>query len=567
MKRQTYLITARDLYIMSVLGSFYRALGGAAIFAVAWMMREELANNFSTQVVWTLVLIGVLYVVVTFFLVFYLWYKNDNENQKLLNFFRYAKSVTVIDLTLLSLLCIFSGCYISGLYVFFIPIMLYAPFVIQNRNIALILGGYISIFVAVIIALEAMGKLEGANLLFQFWSTHRRLIMLRFFIPAEIVFALLFTVVIIVLKRRMENNFVSLLIEKERHEQLQNFLEKIVMSLPQGIAIFKNGSIKMYNNELVRILKCEGSIESVDSALKESGLIDFINTLATYGEGSLSDIPYVAGSEKKILELTVKKIDEENILVIIEDITGKKLQEKRTREAEANMLRQDKLATIGQMAAGIAHELNNPIAGISSYAQLLLHKFEKNREVTDTEIEKLKKIISNTDRVTKLITNLLQFSKPSTSKENLDINKVIGEVVSLFEYQFKKLNVKMFLDLQPNLPKVEFDRTELEEIIVNLLQNALQFLDKEEKWIRIETAVHEGREVEIVVEDNGKGIPEDQLDRIFSPFYTTRQEGTGLGLSIISNILEKNNGSIMVTSKEGKGSRFVVRIPIPEKGD
>ncbi len=566
MDKPGILLTTRDLYHLSILGSTYRLLATVDAFLITKIAEKNLISFSSMRYLEVLAVIGLIYALLTYGIVFYLWKRERDPTEKFRDFVIYARVVTFIDLFTLSGLCLLTGCHASRLYIFFIPIILYAPFFFKTRRIIMGIAIYISAVILAASLLESRNMIPGANAIAKFCSMQKELVIQTVYIPGVIFFIILFSIIMSVLKRRMENNFLIISEEKEKLANLQQFLERIIMTFPLGVIIFEEDRIRIFNEKIGEIFEIDSDIETEElkGILEERGLLPFIEMLINSGGGHLSDVPLVINDKKKYLEIHAKKLDERSYIIIIEDITEKKLQEQRTLEAEANMLKQDKLATIGQMAAGIAHELNNPIAGINSLAQLLLHRMEKNKQVTESDIDKLQKIIANTDRITRLIRNLLQFSKPSAKKEKLDVNRIINEILSLFEYQFKKHNVKVEVNLARDLPPLEFNRTELEEIIVNLLQNAIQFLDKEEKIIRIETGIHEGREIEIVIEDNGKGIPPEDIDRIFTPFYTTRNEGTGLGLSIINNILEKNNGKIIVTSHEGKGSRFVIRFPIDQ---
>ncbi len=563
-KKSFLLLTTRDIYHLSILGSIYRSLAAIDAFMLANLAQKEHINKMPFTLLSIVAILGLIYAVITYFIIIYLWKRKRNPDARFKDFVLYAKTVTIIDLITLSALCLLSGCHASRLYIFFIPILLYAPFFFQTRTALYIIGLYMTTVILVTSILESRHLLPAADSIVHFCVTHRDVIISYMYVPAAIFFILLFSIIMGVLKRRMEYNFMFLTQEKEKLANLQQFLERIIMSFPLGVIIFTGDKISIYNKKIKEILELNDNEkeDTVKEKLDNTNILSFIETLDQTNGGSLTDIPVVVNGKKKFIEISIEKVGEDSTIVIIEDVTEKKQQEQRTMEAEANMLKQDKLATIGQMAAGIAHELNNPIAGINSLAQLLLHRVEKNHEITDSDIDKLKKILANTDRITRLVRNLLQFAKPSAKREKIDVNKIVMEILSLFEYQFRKNDIKIYTKLSDSLPEINFNRTELEEVIVNLIQNAIQFLDKKDRWIKIETGIHEDREIEIIIEDNGKGISADEIDKIFTPFYTTRKEGTGLGLSIISNILEKNNGKIMVTSREGIGSRFVVRIPI-----
>ncbi|GEM_PF-6842655 len=560
MTQEKHLLTSDDIYVLSILGCLYRFFAVFVAFVLlyfSWIGVLGIVPVYLT----TILVISLIYAVSSFILLRRFNRFQEPERNRWLC--AYARGVTLIDILLLSAVCLYLGCFSSKLSIFFVPVVLYIPFVFDKGKYKNLLLLYIILLLSLTGVLESRGMLGGANIIRDFIEAHYGEVVNLFFIPGVIFYILLFTLIIETLRKRMEKNFDSLYREKERFQELEKFLEDVLSFLPVGVVIWEGENIRFYNRRIMDIFESD-TLEKLLQRFRETGLYDLIVNVRPEEDLVLSDYPLLVNDKKKYLEIHVTMLNENVKIVSFKDVTRAKIQEEKAREAEAAMLRQDKLATIGQMVAGIAHELNNPITGISTYAQLLLHKFSRGREITEADLDKLQKIIADTERVSRLFENLLHFSRPSRKKEKLNVNRIVKEVLSLFEYQFRKNGIELKLNLTEPLPPVEFDRTELEEIIVNLIQNALQFLDKEEKWILIETSLHEGNEIEIAIEDNGIGIPPEEIDRIFTPFYTTREKGTGLGLSIVSNILEKNNGKIMVTSKPGKGSRFMVRIPVAE---
>jgi signal transduction histidine kinase len=241
--------------------------------------------------------------------------------------------------------------------------------------------------------------------------------------------------------------------------------------------------------------------------------------------------------------------------------------EERTRalkEAQAKLIQSAKLAAVGTLAAGVAHELNQPLMVIRGYAQELLaggrRSFEEMRE-------DLGRIEAQTSRMAAIIGQLMEFSRRSEGRRGLtDLNEVVFQALALLGQQVRARNIVLTQDLQPGLPPVWADPLQLEQVLVNLITNAR---DAMEVWgrgvLQVRTrAAGDGR-VAVSVTDSGPGIPPHLLKRIFDPFFTTKEvgKGTGLGLSICHGIVEEHGGEILVESPvaEGRGARFTVLLP------
>ncbi|WP_018922675.1 ATP-binding protein [Salsuginibacillus kocurii] len=238
---------------------------------------------------------------------------------------------------------------------------------------------------------------------------------------------------------------------------------------------------------------------------------------------------------------------------------------------QAQLLQSGKLAAIGEMAAGVAHELNNPLTAIMGNAQLLLRDVDDEGESFDL----LKDIHKCGERSRKIIRNLLTFSRQEEYEfANCSINEAVEQVMSLIGYQIKQQNIQLTLKLAEGLPAVYGNLQQLEQIILNLLINSKDACEENEtdqKRIELETTVEmidERREVLLKVCDNGIGIDATKHKDIFHPFFTTKEtmQGTGLGLSVSLGIAEAHEGLIEVNSEEGEGSTFTLRLPVATEG-
>ncbi len=229
------------------------------------------------------------------------------------------------------------------------------------------------------------------------------------------------------------------------------------------------------------------------------------------------------------------------------------------------MKRADRLASIGEMAAGIAHEIKNPLAGIAGVIQVI----KKDMLVGDQKKAVLDEVLSQVERMDKAVRNLLSFARPPEPKMTLvDINELIGKLLDFLAPQFAKNSILAERRLATGLPWLTLDPDLVQQALINIALNAIQAMPEGGKFI-VETkstkpSGDEPGSVEIVFMDTGKGISTENLGRIFGPFFTTRQQGTGLGLSITQRIIEQHNGEINVTSAPGKGAVFTISFPYPQ---
>ncbi len=228
------------------------------------------------------------------------------------------------------------------------------------------------------------------------------------------------------------------------------------------------------------------------------------------------------------------------------------------------MKRADRLASIGEMAAGIAHEIKNPLAGIAGDIQLI----KKDMLVGDQKNAVLIEVLSQVERMDKAVRNLLSFARPPEPKMTLvDINELIGKLLDFLAPQFAKNAIVAERRLAAGLPWLTLDPDLLQQALINIALNAIQAMPEGGKFI-VETKATVSSDdkpgtVEIVFSDTGKGIAPENLGRIFGPFFTTRQQGTGLGLAITQRIIEQHNGEISVSNGPEKGAVFTITFPYP----
>ena len=229
---------------------------------------------------------------------------------------------------------------------------------------------------------------------------------------------------------------------------------------------------------------------------------------------------------------------------------------------EEEIIQSKKLASLGILTAGVAHEITNPLNNISMLAQTYDELYGKLSE--KDRIEFMRKVEEETERILKIVKNLLDFSKPKDSNPNeADINAIVRKTLTLVQNMIDVSNVDMKLTLDERLPSVFVDEHQIQQVLVNLITNAVQAMSSGGKLFIATRAGKRGDSVEITVMDTGKGIAPEFLPHIFDPFFSTKGEGgTGLGLSVSYGIIKKHHGEIRVESKVGVGTTFTIELPI-----
>nr|MBA3889731.1 response regulator [Gemmatimonadaceae bacterium] len=245
--------------------------------------------------------------------------------------------------------------------------------------------------------------------------------------------------------------------------------------------------------------------------------------------------------------------DPPSVLLVGRDMTA-------DREMRARLMESDRLAAVGELVAGVAHEVNNPLSSISAFAQLLL----RDASLTDAQRESIDVIRSETHRASQVVKDLLTFARRSDPfREPLDINGVVERSLRLRQYQLTANGVEVHADLGNDIPAVIGDARQLQQVCLNLLTNAIQAIAASGTGeVRIATRL-DGRHVLLEVSDTGPGIPSDVRARIFEPFFTTKGEGegTGLGLSVSFGIVSAHGGAITVAETSSSGTTFRVALP------
>ncbi len=253
------------------------------------------------------------------------------------------------------------------------------------------------------------------------------------------------------------------------------------------------------------------------------------------------------------------------ILGITRDITERKQVEEEKQRIEGQLQITGRLAAVGELVAGVAHELNNPLAAIQAYAELL----QERDDLDETAKADVVTIHSQAQRASKVTGNLLAFARQTKpEKRPVSINEVVEKSLELHAYRMRVNNIEVTTELEPDLPKVMADFNQMQQIFMNLVTNAEQSMTEAHGRGKLVVKTRKlGDIIQAEVTDDGPGIPEENLKRLFDPFFTTKEvgKGTGLGLSICYGIVQEHGGSLYAKSKPGKGASFVVEIPLISK--
>jgi len=264
-------------------------------------------------------------------------------------------------------------------------------------------------------------------------------------------------------------------------------------------------------------------------------------------------------------------IDNEHFFThIVRDISSRKHQEQKESKHLMELAHVTRLGLMGEMASGIAHEVNQPLSAISSYTQVSLNLI--NAELPD--LVKLAEILHKTQnqalRAGRIIHRMREFVKSHAQKRSTaDVNKLIHDSVGLCLAEIKQNDIKLIFDLNNNLPLVHVDHIQIEQVLINLIRNSVDALksspEKQQRQLTISSRMVIDNSIQIRVKDNGAGIDKDQQQKVLTPFYTTKADGMGMGLSITRSLIEAHDGTLHFNSQPGKGTTFYFTLPIQEK--
>ncbi len=348
-------------------------------------------------------------------------------------------------------------------------------------------------------------------------------------------------------------------------ERLKDFSENIVESLNVGVlAVDLSGAIESWNTQLERLVgvpRHEAVGRKLDEVLPTDLMTEISARASDERVSSLYKFPIRnRGGRNLVVNVSIaplvgKSGDRIGRLILMDDIT------QRIR-LEEQMVQNEKLTSLGLLAAGVAHEVNTPLAVISNYIQMLAKQLPSG----DPRHQLIEKVVKQTFRASEIVNNLLNFSRTGAVEfTEVNLNSVVEETLSLIAHPFKTAHVQVTRNLQQELPPVLGSNNKLQQVFLNLFMNARDAMPSG-GMVEVRTASNNGT-VEIEITDTGSGIPRENLHRIFDPFFTTKSSGrgTGLGLSVSYGIIKEHAGKVDVRSTPDKGTSFRLEFPAARK--
>ena len=372
------------------------------------------------------------------------------------------------------------------------------------------------------------------------------------------------------------------IIERKQTEgelrESENRIRNLVESLPVGICIIQQNQIVYQNPNLKRLWgplpkrfenhvldylhpddveKCKEVYRQITSGRNQTSEVDF-RFYPPGGKDHKFSLCWV-----QCRAILINYQGEDAVLLNMMDIT-------RLKEIEHLLTIKQKMSSLGHVAAGIAHEIRNPLTGINSYLYTLEDLCD-SEIIEGDQIEMIKQIISQfqlaSDKIEAVIKRVLDFSRPNPPKMDLiDLNQCIEETLNLSAVMLHKNNIKLEKSLEPDLPQCYGDSHLIEQVLLNLINNAARAMEKNQKAKRIQIdSFRRRKSLYIQVSDSGPGIPKELEDQLFDPFFTTSSDGTGIGLSIAQRIISDHHGTIVILENKYGGATFRVELPIEKR--
>ncbi|MBW2572345.1 MAG: PAS domain S-box protein [Deltaproteobacteria bacterium] len=363
---------------------------------------------------------------------------------------------------------------------------------------------------------------------------------------------------------------------EKRSIHMRQFLDKIIQSSHNAIvASDMNGHILLMNQAAEDLFgfSMEEAIRSKNAESfyppgKAKEVMKHLKSEDFGGKGKLSsarvDVINAQG-ETIPVEMTGAIIydGEEEVATtgIFYDLREKIAGEKKLKDALIQINRSEKMASLGQLSAGVAHEINNPLTGILLYANLALERLDK----ADPLRKYLKSVINDTDRCKDIVQDLLAYSRQtSPTKETFQVNSLVEQSLTLIRGQKRFLNIQLVKKMSDDMMLIRADKNQLSQVIINLIMNAIDAMERKGTLIFLTYRSKDDKKVYIEVSDTGCGIPEENLSKVFDPFFTTKgsEKGTGLGLSTSYGIIKENGGRITIKETGPKGTTFLIELPL-----
>jgi PAS domain S-box-containing protein len=356
---------------------------------------------------------------------------------------------------------------------------------------------------------------------------------------------------------------------RRESQHLRDYLEKLLehANIPV-LVVGRDRGIRVVSSAFKRITGLDRTELVAKDVLRLAGpservrvLSAFVNALRGRDVAPFElRLPKAGGGHARLQFTLAPILDSEGrvagVIAIGQDRT-------EVRELEGQVIHAEKLATLGQLAAGIVHEINNPLTSISVYGEYLLTKLTRSG-AEHADLKRMERILRSSDRIMSFTRNLLTYARPSKEEaQPVLLNQVLQEAVGFCEHIVREAGVSVTVDYGENLPKLNAVSGQLHQVFVNLITNACNAAPEEGGHVRLSTRLHGHDRIHVEVRDNGVGIRAADLNRVFEPFFSTRRKGTGtgLGLSIVKNIVEEHRGTIEIDSVADGGTTVLLTLP------
>ncbi len=344
-----------------------------------------------------------------------------------------------------------------------------------------------------------------------------------------------------------------------------NLLETVLDSIDVGILVCdEHNNLVMVNKSAQRLLPLnESEGVKIWTAVRDTEIVDFLKEILLNGERVTGrEIAIEQQGRNRLLSVSaVPLVQDRRItgsIINVEDITEK-------RKGEARLRRAENLASLTTLAAGVAHEIKNPLGSISIYLQLLQKTLAKENIKTEETTEKYFNVLKEEiSRLNGIVVDFLFAVRPMPLElREGDINALILQMIEFVSFELRQANIQISLELQEDLPKILMDDRYMKQALLNLITNAMSAMPVG-GTLTITTKCIDN-EIILTISDTGEGISEENIPKIFEPYFTTKETGTGLGLTQVYKIIREHQGEITVHSKENKGTSFDIIIPAPRK--
>lgn len=340
-------------------------------------------------------------------------------------------------------------------------------------------------------------------------------------------------------------------------------LDAVMDSMIDGIVVCDDDHVPLLINKAAERLLPLSQTELFDAplwkSLRDDELAAFFD-IAFNGQETILDREFALDTKSgtRIIAVSITPLVREKrirgTLVHVEETTEKRRKEARLRRAES-------LASLTTLAAGVAHEIKNPLGSISIHVQLMRKALGPRADASLTRY--LDIVTEEIDRLNKIVVDFLFAVRPmDIAPINDDIVPIVRELVEFTRPEIEGAGIELVAEYGASIPAIPLDKRYIKQALLNLVSNATAAMPAGGR-LRLSVGVS-GEEIKIIVSDTGTGIPEDKLGKIFEPYFTTRENGTGLGLTLTYKIIKEHDGDISVTSKQGQGSVFTVTLPIPQ---